>query len=231
MTGTDYTDTSVVGGTTYTYTVKAYNGVAWSAFDTKGVTATAKAAFGAPELIGASAAEGSITVTWKAVGGATKYKVYRKTGSGSWTGLKDVTGTSYTDTSVVGGTTYTYTVKAYNGSTWSSFDTKGVSATAKEVFGAPVLTGASAGNDGITVTWKAVGGATKYKVYRKTGSGSWTGLKDVTGTSYTDADVTGGTAYTYTVKAYNGSTWSGFDTKGVTATAKDAVAPFGAPAL
>ncbi|MBR2717273.1 MAG: leucine-rich repeat protein, partial [Oscillospiraceae bacterium] len=124
-----------------------------------------------PELIGASAAEGSITVTWKAVDGATKYKVYRKTGSGSWTGLKDVTGTDYTDTSVVGGTTYTYTVKAYNGVAWSAFDTKGVTATAKAAFGAPELIGASAAEGSITVTWKAVGGATKYKVYRKTGSG------------------------------------------------------------
>ena len=162
-------------------------------------------------------------MTWKAVSGATKYKVYRKTGSEGWTGLKDVTGTSYTDAAVTSGTTYTYTVKAYNGSKWSSFDTKGVTATAQDTvapFGAPALKSAAAGTDGITVTWGAVSGATTYRVYRKTGTGGWTGLKDVTGTSYTDAAVTSGTTYTYTVKAYNGSAWSGFDTKGVTATAK-----------
>ncbi|MBR4692531.1 MAG: fibronectin type III domain-containing protein [Oscillospiraceae bacterium] len=85
---------------------------------------------------------------------------------------------------------------------------------------APVLTGASAGPNGITVTWNAVEGATKYRVYRKTGSGGWTSQGDVTGLSYTDAAVTSGTTYTYTVKAYNGSTWSGFDAAGVSATAK-----------
>ena len=42
----------------------------------------------------------------------------------------------------------------------------------------------------------------------------------MTGTTYTDSAVTSGTTYTYTVKAYNGSTWSGFDANGITAAAK-----------
>ncbi|MBR4692015.1 MAG: hypothetical protein IKP17_04605, partial [Oscillospiraceae bacterium] len=158
-----------------------------------------------------------------AVSGATTYRVYRKTGTGGWTGLKDVTGTSYTDAAVTAGTAYTYTVKAFNGTSWSGFDTKGVTATAMDTvapFGAPALKSATAGTNGITVTWGAVSGATTYRVYRKTGTGGWTGLKDVTGTSYTDADVTSGTVYTYTVKAYNGTSWSGFDAKGITAAAK-----------
>ena len=229
VTLTSYTDAAVTVGTTYTYTVKAYNDDAWSSFDPKGVSATAKAVFGAPVLKGAAAGTNGITVGWNAVAGATKYRVYRKTGTG-WIGIAEVTGTSYQDTAVAEGVSYTYTVRAYCSGTWSSFDAKGVSATARAVFGAPVLKGASAGEDGITVEWYAVSGATKYRVYRKTDTG-WTGLKDVTGTSFLDAAVTGGTAYTYTVKAYNGTTWSSFDTKGVTATAKDTVAPFGAPAL
>ena len=220
VTGTSYLDTNVIGGTTYTYTVKAWNGTTWSGFDAKGVSIAAQAVFGAPALTGARAGTNGITVSWNAVAGATKYRIYRRTGSGGWTGLKDVTGVSYTDADVTGGVAYTYTVKAWNDSTWSGFDAKGVTATAQEVFSAPVLTGADAGTDGITVTWNAVAGATKYRVYRRTGSGGWTGLGDVTGTSYTDAAVVSGTAYTYTVKAWNGSTWSGFDAKGVTATAK-----------
>ena len=228
VTLTRYTDAAVTVGTTYTYTVKAYNDDAWSSFDPKGVSATARAVFGAPVLKGAAAGTNGITVTWNAVSGATTYRVYRKTDSGSWTGLAEVTGTSFLDTAVAEGTVCTYTVRAFDGSAWSSFDAKGVSATAQAVFGAPVLKGASAGANGITVTWNAVSGATTYRVYRKTGTGGWTGLKDVTGTSYTDAAVTAGTAYTYTVKAYNGTSWSGFDTKGVTATAQ---AVFSAPVL
>ena len=228
VTDTRYVDAAVKEGATYTYTVKAYNGSEWSNFDTKGVSAKAVAVFPAPTLKSASAGVNGITVTWNAVSGATKYKVYRKSGSGSWAGLADVTGTSYVDTSVTEGTAYTYTVKAYNGSIWSDFDTKGVSARAVAVFGAPVLKGASSADNGITVTWNAVSGATKYKVYRKSGSGSWVGLADVTTTSYVDASVTEGVTYTYTVKAWNGSKWSSFDTTGVSVRA---VAVFGAPVL
>ena len=218
VTGTSFTDAAVASGVTYTYTVKAYNGSAWSGFDAKGVSATAKDAFGAPVLKSAAAGTNGITVTWNAVSGAKSYRVYRKTDSG-WIGLGDVTETSFTDADVVSGTTYTYTVKAYNGSAWSGFDAKGVSATAKDAFGAPVLKSAAAGTNGITVTWNAVSGAKSYRVYRKTDSG-WIGLGDVTETSFTDADVVSGVAYTYTVKAWNGAAWSGFDAGGVSAAAE-----------
>ena len=171
-------------------------------------------------LKGAASGTNGITVTWNAVSGAARYRVYRKTGSGGWVGLADVTGNSYVDSTVVNGTTYTYTVKAYNGSIWSSFDAAGVSATASGVFGAPELKGAASGSNGITVIWNSVSGATTYRVYRRTGSGGWTGLADVTGNIYVDSAVTSGTTYTYTVKAYNGSVWSSFDPTGVSATAE-----------
>ncbi|MBR4691212.1 MAG: hypothetical protein IKP17_00470, partial [Oscillospiraceae bacterium] len=220
VTATGYVDANVTEGTAYTYTVKAYNGSSWSSFDAKGVSARAAAVFSAPVLKGAASGTNGITVTWNAVSGAARYKVYRKTGSGGWVGLADVTGNSYVDSTVVNGTTYTYTVKAYNGSIWSSFDAKGVSATASGVFGAPVLKGAASGANGITVIWNSVSGATTYRVYRKTGSGGWVGLTDVTGNIYVDSAVTSGTTYTYTVKAYNGSVWSSFDPTGVSAAAE-----------
>ncbi len=90
----------------------------------------------------------------------------------------------------------------------------------EEALAVPELTGATAGTNGITVTWNAVDGATTYRVYRKTGSGNWISLGDLAGLSYTDAAVLSGTIYTYTVKASNGAEWSGFDEIGVTATAE-----------
>ena len=71
--------------------------------------------------------------------------------------------------------------------------------------------------------WTAVSGASKYAVYRKTAGGSWTLLTtSFTGTSYPDksSDLKAGTTYYYTVKAYVGSAWSGYDANGVSATAK-----------
>ena len=61
--------------------------------------------------------------------GATGYIVYRKTGNGGWQKLATVTGNakiSYLDKTAKKGTTYTYTVKAYYGTSTSAYNTKGL---------------------------------------------------------------------------------------------------------
>ncbi len=183
------------------------------------VTMTIEApAFGTPALKSAAAGTNGVTVSWGEVSGATVYRVYRKTDSG-WLGLGDVTGTSYTDADVIPGVTYTYTVKAWNGTNWSGFDPKGVSAAAQAIFASPLLNGAAAGPSGITVYWNAVSGARSYRVYRKT-DGGWIGLGDVTGTSFTDADEIPGDTHAHTVKAWHGTSGSRCDAHGVSAAAK-----------
>ncbi len=184
---------------------------------------------GAPVLTSANASAGQITVKWSAVSGASKYAVYRKTaGESSWTRLTNtVTGTSYTDksTDLKAGTTYYYTVRAYVGSAWGSYDSKGVSAKAvAAAANYPALISATASAGQITVKWSAFSGASKYAVYRKAaGENSWTRLTNtVTGTSYTDksSDLKAGTTYYYTVRAYVGSAWGSYDTAGVSAKEK-----------
>ncbi len=235
VTSTSYTDKSsdLKAGTTYYYTVRAYVGGAWGKYDTKGVSAKAEAAAAStvPVLSGATASAGQITVKWSAVSGATKYAVYRKAaGDSSWTRINNtVTGTSYTDKSsdLKAGTTYYYTVRAYVGSAWGSYDSKGVSTNAIAA-NYPVLTGATASAGQITVKWSAVSGATKYAVYRKAaGESSWTRINNtVTGTSYTDksSDLKDGTVYSYTVRAYVSGAWGGYDAAGVSAKAIAAAA-------
>ena len=90
-----------------------------------------------------SASSSGVTVRWSAVPGAAGYRVFRKSGSGSWAVVAyNVTSTSYTDRSAESGTSYTYTVRAYRGSYstaaanlystayWSSYRSAGISATA-----------------------------------------------------------------------------------------------------
>ncbi len=85
-----------------------------------------------PVLTGATASAGQITVKWSAVSDASKYAVYRKVSGGSWERLTNTaTGTSYTDKSAKAGTTYWYTVRAYVGSAWGSYDATGVSVKAE----------------------------------------------------------------------------------------------------
>ena len=202
-TGTSYTDTTAKTGTTYYYTVKAYSGSYASSYITN---KTIK--YLAQPSVTLSNTSSGVKVSWGKVTGASGYYVYRKTSSGSWTKIKTTTGTSYTDTSAKNGTTYYYTVRAYSGSTMSSYvTTKSIKRLAQ-----PGVT-LSKTSSGVKVSWGKVTGASGYYVYRRTSAtGSWTKLKTTTGTSYTDTTAKKGTTYYYTVKAYSGSSNSSYVT-------------------
>jgi len=147
-----------------------------------------------------------VKVTWKKVSKATGYYVYRKTGSGSYKKIATVTSGStvtYTDTTAVSGTTYTYTVRAYNSSGKSGYRT----GLKIKYLSRPSISKITVGDGYATVKWKAVTGASKYKIYRKTASGSYKLIKMVSSSkkSYKDTTVAPLTKYTYKVVAVKGS--------------------------
>ncbi len=74
---------------------------------------------------------------------------------------------------------------------------------------------------GITVKWGKVSNATGYYIYRKTGNGKWKQIAKVSGAgtlSYKDASVKSknGTAYTYSVCAYNSTATGDYNKTGKT---------------
>ena len=203
------TDKTAKSGMTYTYTVRAYSGSTmgdWSS--TKTVKRLAD-----PTVSSASNVTAGVQVKWAKTAGATGYVIYRKTGTGSWSRIatiKSGSTTSYTDKSAKSGANYSYTVRAYNGSTMSDWHNY---KTVKRLSN-PAVTSASKTSNGINVKWSKVTGATGYVVYRKTANGSWSRLatiKSGSTTSYTDTKASKGVTYTYTVRAYNGSTMSSFN--------------------
>ena len=162
---------------------------------------------------GASNITYGVQVKWSRVTGATGYIVYRKGAGKGWGRIADIKSgstVSYTDTTAASGTTYTYTVRAYNGSTMGDWH----STRSVKRLSDPKLTSAYKVSGGINVRWTGVTGATGYIVYRKSGSGSWGRIADIKSgstVSYTDRTAKAGTTYTYTVRAYSGSTmgdWS-----------------------
>lgn len=102
--GTNYTYQlyTVFNGTRYNSPVKSFTTLA----DNTNVLAT-------PNLLSVTQSSGSVTVKCSAVSGATGYRFFRKTGNSSWEVMKDLTGTTFVDTNVQAGKTYTYTVRAY----------------------------------------------------------------------------------------------------------------------
>lgn len=206
-----YTDTSIAStsGTVYYYTVRAMKGSYLSTFNT-----TTSLRYLAQPVVNAANTETGIKISWPKVAGAAGYSIYRRTENGSWSTIKKV-GSSvlqYVDPSVNAnsGTKYYYTVRAYNGSTLSTFDAdKSIMRLTQPVI---KLTMAA---DGITVNWNKVEGADGYWLFRKGTTGSWTSITKLDGDTfrYTDTAISGqsGSVYYYTVRAMYGDTLSTFN--------------------
>ena len=165
--------------------------------------------------IGNSASSVKPQLTWRAVYGATSYRIYRSTSRGSgYSLLGTTTATSYTNTGAKAGTTYYYRVKAVNDAGLSPYSNV-VSGQVKSVTPKPsapvVKIGNSATSGRPMLTWNAVSGATSYKVYRATSqNGTYSLLGTVTATSYTNTGAKAGVTYYYKVKAVNSAGESAF---------------------
>ena len=228
-TSTGYTWKGAKSGATYTFTVRCINSAGTgntSAFDTKGLSITYQpATLDTPTLSAVTNTPNGVAIQWGAVSGAAQYRVFYKTGSGSWTKLIDTASTSYTWTGAKSGTAYTFTVRCLNsaGTAYTSaFDTNGLSITYKPTtLATPQLTSVTGDSKGITIQWGAVPGAAQYRVFYKTGSGGWTKLVDTTSTGYTWTGAVSGTTYIFTVRCLNsGGTGytSDFDSTGLSIT-------------
>ena len=224
-TSTSYIDKDVSSGKNYTYTVRCINSSATkftSGYDSKGKSVKY---ISAPKITKAESVDGGVKISWGKSNGAEQYRVYYK-GSKGWTRLADTTSTSYTDSKVTSGKTYTYTVRCLNKS--KNKFTSGYNSTGKSIkyVSAPKISKAEATYNSITLNWDKVNGAEKYRVYRK-GEKGWSRLFDTTSTSYTDSKVASGKTYTYTVRCINSSAnkfTSGYNSKGFTVTTLSAPA-------
>jgi len=77
---------------------------------------------------------------------------------------------------------------------------------------APTLTAVLApGGASVSVSWTEVTGADSYELYKQQEGGSWSAAMSMTGTTYSDTNITAGESYFYIVRAVTGGTagaWS-----------------------
>ncbi len=172
----------------------------------------ASSAPGSVGSVSVSRSDGSLTASWSAPSGATKYHVtYSSNGGGSWSlASLDHSGTSIT-IGVDNSKTYLVGVRAGNDNGWSGWtnspssgpyfppDTERVKPPA-----APSSVSVSRSDGSLTASWPAVSGATSYHVtYTSTHKQSWElGASNHTSTSITiSADNT--KTYYVAVRARN----------------------------
>ena len=147
-----------------------------------------------------------VKISWNAVSGAERYRVYYKNSSGGWTRLGETSSTSMLDDDVSAGHTYTYTVRCVDndGDFTSNYNTLGWSHTYAGV-AAPQITSLNGDENGVHIKWNPVNGATRYRVYYQNSSGGWNRMGETSSTEFLDDIVTAGNTYTYTVRCVNSS--------------------------
>lgn len=152
-----------------------------------------------------------IALTWKASESSpvTGYQIYRKAADQTEKKIATVAGkvTSYTDQSLLTGTTYTYRVRAYTKYSAKDLVYSAFTDTVSAVPGMAVSTCKAMANHNMyhTITWNKIAGAKGYYIYRRLAGGKWARVKTITNasiTSWKDSQIKALASYEYAVRAY-----------------------------
>ena len=230
-TGTSYADTGLSDGTSYQYTVAAYDATGNVSAQSPAVTAVTPDVT-PPSVPGglaavAAASGHEVDLSWNASTdnvGVAGYDVFR-----DGTQVAEVTsGTSYADTGLSDATSYQYTVAAYDAAGNVSAQSPAVTAVTPDVTPPSVPTGlaaaATSSGSEVDLSWNASTdnvGVAGYQVFR-----DGTPVAEVTsGTSYADTGLSDGTSYQYTVAAYDAAGNVSAQSPAVTAVTPDVTPP------
>jgi chitodextrinase len=233
---TTYADTNVAPSTSYTYTVRALDAQGNQSGFSNNASATTAAGNDTTnpstptDLAAVAQSATRIHLTWTASTdnvGVTNYEIVRDGVSLTTVGAV----TSYDDDTVVASTTYAYRIRALDAAGNASGLTAPVSATTPAGPGdttAPSnptnLMATAATNGSIGLSWTASTdnvGVTNYEIVR---NGSLLALVGAV-TTYTDAATSGGTTYTYKVRALDAAGNTSGYSNDATATSIDTQAP------
>ena len=160
----------------------------------------------APKSVSATAFDSAINVKWAKVSGASGYTVFRSTSkTGRYVAVANLNGanaSSYRDTSVSGGKTYFYKIRA-NGTASVYHSAQSAAASAATRFRATTVS-ATGYLKNITLKWNAVSGSKGYTIFRSTSAnGKYVAIKTITRaavTTYKDTTIESGNTYYYKVR-------------------------------
>jgi fibronectin type 3 domain-containing protein len=218
-TTTSYSDTGLTSAVTYSYRVRAAdtNGVLSAYSNTaSGTTADIIPPTAPSNLTAAAVSSSQVNLSWTASTdnvGVTGYRLERCQGAGCTTfaQIAPPTATTYSNTGLTAGTSYSYRVRATDAAgNLSGYSNVATATTPVPDTTPPTapsnLTATASGSSGINLSWTASTdnvGVTGYFVERCQGAGcaTFAQIASPTGTSYADTGLTAGTSYSYRVRA------------------------------
>ena len=200
---TSHTDLLLANDTTYYYTIAAKNEGGVSAPSAE-VPATPVGLPGAPPEIEAVPGNGKVSLRWRPVPNAERYRVMRSTTpSGPYTAIANPEETEYLDAGILNGMTYYYVIRALNEGGKGPYSPE-VKATPVAPPAAPQTVTASPGSGCVSLAWTEVAGATSYAVHRAPGvEGPFTIIATSATVAAVDTTAANGTTYYYSITSRN----------------------------
>lgn len=201
-------------GPVYTYRVQATNGIGASSYSTSSgisVTEVLPNPPAAPSSLGATAISATqVNLTWvDNSDNELNFRIERASGAGAFsaTGTVRVNITSYTDTSVAPGSTYSYRVIAVGvGGDYAPSSSATVTTSVLPPSGPSGLLVVSAPSGQVDVSWTDTSSdETSFRVERGVGAGAFIEIAGLAAdvTSHSDGTVFPATTYSYRVRASN----------------------------
>jgi fibronectin type 3 domain-containing protein len=181
-----------------------------------------------PSLTAVAISSNQVKLSWTAASNVTGYRVRRSANGGAWSQIASPTGntTSYTDTNLSAGATYTYLVQAYDAT--SSVDSNPASVTLAPKAPGGGLSAKAISSSQINLAWSNVSGETGFKIQRSSDNVQWdqVGTAGANVLTFQDTGLNPVTMYYYRVLATNAG---GDSAPGSVSKATTLVAPPAAP--
>ncbi|MDD5225123.1 MAG: SUMF1/EgtB/PvdO family nonheme iron enzyme [bacterium] len=223
---TVFLDRGLICETAYSYRVGAYNEEGGSSYSEAISAMTGICPLSAPAvpstLKGVAVSSSEIDLSWKDnSNNEDEFQIERKTGAGGAYALVGTVGanrTTYQDSGLTCGTTYSYQVRAYNGMGDSNYSIETIVTTKPCPLGPPTapsaLTATVISTSKIGLSWADNSDNEQgFKIERKTGTGGNYFLVHTTmanATSWTESGLSQGVNYHYRVFAFNAGGDSGY---------------------
>jgi hypothetical protein len=211
---TTYTDTGLTAGTSYSYRVRASNSGGDSAYSNTASTTTSLTAPAAPTgLVATTVSSSAITLAWADQStNESGFKIERALGAGAFSQVATVGTniTTYSDSGLAAGTSYSYRVRATNSAGDSAYSNTAGATTSPSVATAPAapagLVATTASVNAINLNWSdQSNNETGFKIERALGAGAFSQVATVGAniTTYKNTGLAANTTYSYRVRATN----------------------------